>query len=219
MNVEHPLKGLQVLWTPPPGAQTAYPCVDCGLMTGNFCDGGITVAYNHCFASHRVPADYLDNEGQRTPLCSYCETLSQFCRFCRRVHSCTPPNRHKHWSGGSSTDRYTFLLDDDAGRIPIPDDAPKALLANFAVTALSQANGLDVSHVSGDGEARVCHSCGTQQRHMQKCASCRTTYYCGKKCQRADWARHKLTCSPDEWPPEHVARRLCEMEDASSPDE
>ena len=99
MNVEHQLNGLQVLWTPPPGAQTAYPCVDCGLMTGNFCDGGITVAYDHCFASERVPADYLDNEGQRTPLCSYCETLSQFCRFCRRVHSCTPPNRHRHWSG------------------------------------------------------------------------------------------------------------------------
>ena len=107
MNVEHHLNGLQVLWTPPPGAQTAYPCADCGLMTGNFCDGGITVAYDHCFASERgrerererEPADYLDNEGQRTPLCSYCETLSEFCRFCRRVHSCTPPNRHKHWSG------------------------------------------------------------------------------------------------------------------------
>ena len=36
-------------------------------MTGNFCDGGISVAYDNCFASERVPADYLFNVGQRTP--------------------------------------------------------------------------------------------------------------------------------------------------------
>ena len=91
--------GMQLLWAPPPGAPTSYPCVDCGLMTGNFCDGGISVAYDNCFASERVPADYLFNVGQRTPLCSYCETLHEFCRFCRQVHSCTPPSKIRHWSG------------------------------------------------------------------------------------------------------------------------
>ena len=77
----------------------ARACVDCGLNTGNFCDGGMSCAYDKCFAAERVPADYKMNGHQRTPLCSYCETLHKFCRFCRGVHSCTPPIVQSHWSG------------------------------------------------------------------------------------------------------------------------
>ena len=77
----------------------ARACVDCGLDTGNFCDGGMSCAYDKCFAAERVPADYKMNGQQRTPLCSYCETLHEFCRFCRGVHSCTPPIVQSHWSG------------------------------------------------------------------------------------------------------------------------
>ena len=33
-------------------------------MTGNFCDEGVSVAYDHCFASERVPANYLNNTAQ-----------------------------------------------------------------------------------------------------------------------------------------------------------
>ena len=88
---------MEVLWAPEDGA-TTYPCVDCGLNTGNFCDGVIA----ECYAADRVPHDYAKMKGfgrQRTPLCSYCETRFEVCRFCRGVASCTPPCRQFHWSG------------------------------------------------------------------------------------------------------------------------
>ena len=102
-------QAMEVLWTSEDRDRArgrAFPCVDCGLNTGNFCDGGMSCAYDKCFAAERVPADYGQREGQsvmngklRTPLCSYCETLHEFCRFCRGVHSCTPPMVQSHWSG------------------------------------------------------------------------------------------------------------------------
>ena len=91
------------LWGSAPVSVTAFPCVDCGLIIGNFCDGGISVAQGQCFAANRVPQDYPHNTAEvgmmRTPLCSYCETRFWSCRFCRGVSSCTPPNRQSHWSG------------------------------------------------------------------------------------------------------------------------
>ena len=58
------------------------PCVDCGLYTGRFCD--------HCLAASRVPSEeWAPN--QATPLCSQCDWRWEACRFCRGVHSCTPP--------------------------------------------------------------------------------------------------------------------------------
>ena len=96
--VQHPL---ELLATVPHGTKT--PCVDCGLITGNFCDGGPSVGYDKCFAADRVPEDYtyaaIDDNKPRTPLCTYCETRFQFCRFCRGVKGCTPPIRRRHWSG------------------------------------------------------------------------------------------------------------------------
>ena len=50
------------------------PCVDCGLMTGCFCD--------YCNAKERDPAgDYA--EGQGTPLCTDCDKEFEMCHFCR----------------------------------------------------------------------------------------------------------------------------------------
>jgi hypothetical protein len=89
---------IEDLWAPPPGGATAFPCVDCGLMTRNFCDGDLY----ECFAAERIPKDYANIGGigmQRTPFCSYCETRFHFCRFCRKVQSCTPASRQVHWSG------------------------------------------------------------------------------------------------------------------------
>ena len=86
----------------PLGSPTSFPCVDCGLLTGNFCDGSPrTVGYNGCLSSNRVPKDFSSEVygGMCTPLCSYCETCFDYCRFCREVAGCTPPNRNHHWSG------------------------------------------------------------------------------------------------------------------------
>ena len=92
---------LQVLYAAPPGTPTCHPCVDCGLKTGNFCDGGESVGHDRCFASKRLAKDYPASAGyagMRTPLCSFCETCFGFCRFCRGVQGCTPPTRDSHWS-------------------------------------------------------------------------------------------------------------------------
>jgi len=75
-----------------PAALYFRPCVDCGRMTGSYCEtkkqaghrlwqGGV------CLAADRVPSEEW-GEGQSTPLCTRCEAVYYACR---RVHSCTPP--------------------------------------------------------------------------------------------------------------------------------
>ena len=102
---------MQLLYAPPEGSPLVQPCVDCGLKTGNFCDG---VEYDNCFAADRVPADYADDHGfgkRRTPLCSYCEARFKHCRFCRGVSSCTPPARRSHWSDIPLSESRSFTAD------------------------------------------------------------------------------------------------------------
>ena len=91
------MANMDVFWAASHGQPSSFPCVDCGLMTGNFCDGFL-FAYDQCFAAERVPHDFAKYAGMLTPLCSYCETLQSFCRFCRGVVSCTPPKRLQHFS-------------------------------------------------------------------------------------------------------------------------
>ena len=40
-----------------------------------------------------------------------------------------------------------------------------------------------------------CATC--QQPATQHCAQCRTTTYCNRECQKADWKKHKQQCSKD----------------------
>ena len=131
MDSERLSPNLQVLWCPAVGSATTFPCVDCGLLTGNFCDGGLTTQFDMCFACERAPQDYPVSS-QRTPLCTYCETLNTFCRFCRGVQSCTPATRRTHWSGipvGSSrrfdqATRRDLLARLFAGRTTSSSSAP-----------------------------------------------------------------------------------------------
>ena len=60
------------------------PCVDCGLITGRFCD--------HCRAADRLPGEAWA-DGQRTPLCSHCDNKHDACHFCRGQLWCAPPQR------------------------------------------------------------------------------------------------------------------------------
>ena len=57
------------------------PCVDCGLITGCFCD--------YCKAHTRVPQEVW-GMGQCTPLCTKCDATWKCCRFCRGVSACRP---------------------------------------------------------------------------------------------------------------------------------
>ena len=90
-----------VLWWTQPGEPVNLPCVDCGLITGNFCDGGPALNYrDRCYAYERDPRGYpYPQSTRRTPLCAYCETAFFHCRFCRGEKGCTPPTRRVHWSG------------------------------------------------------------------------------------------------------------------------
>ena len=62
--------------------QLLRPCVDCGLITGRFCD--------YCLAETRVPSEEWA-ENQMTPLCSRCDWKHGACHYCRGCLWVTPP--------------------------------------------------------------------------------------------------------------------------------
>ena len=68
------------------------PCVDCGLITGRFCDGeDFGPSGKPCLAKDKHPESGEKwGETQRTPLCSKCEDKHDKCHYCRGVSFCTP---------------------------------------------------------------------------------------------------------------------------------
>ena len=58
------------------------PCVDCGQVTGCFCDW--------CYAKARLPKEPWE-DAQKTPLCTACDEKVHACHFCRGMQWCTPP--------------------------------------------------------------------------------------------------------------------------------
>ena len=57
------------------------PCVDCGLVTGSFCD--------YCEAADRCPDEEWAAH-QMTPLCTKCDRKWNACHFCRGQQWCVP---------------------------------------------------------------------------------------------------------------------------------
>lgn len=63
----------------------------------------------------------------------------------------------------------------------------------YFIEAAKQTDALDLA----DRRAgRLCAGCGANrtQCHLQKCAACMTTYYCGVDCQKKEWPAHKGVC-------------------------
>ena len=60
------------------------PCVDCGRVTGNYCEN------EECTAAHWIPSEKW-REAQVTPHCSMCAAKYLVCHFCRGVRWVTPP--------------------------------------------------------------------------------------------------------------------------------
>ena len=58
------------------------PCVDCGRITGSFCD--------FCNGAERLPQERW-NENQGTPLCGDCDDKRGCCHFCEGKSWCRPP--------------------------------------------------------------------------------------------------------------------------------
>ena len=78
--------------------QFCRPCVDCGLITGCFCDGD----GEECYAAVRMPQeDWAPN--QLTPLCTACDRRFDMCHFCRGIPWVTPlahRDRDRHQPAG-----------------------------------------------------------------------------------------------------------------------
>mmetsp|Transcript_34974 Transcript_34974/g.71362 ORF Transcript_34974/g.71362 Transcript_34974/m.71362 type:complete len:367 (-) Transcript_34974:105-1205(-) len=58
---------------------------------------------------------------------------------------------------------------------------------------------LDVEKRKQRVSLQTCAVCAKKEVALdvfKKCQRCRTTYYCGKECQKKDWKAHKKTCSP-----------------------
>ena len=60
------------------------PCVDCGLLTGNWCEA-------NCFAVNWLGSKLEDwQDSQITPHCTHCEKSNRFCHFCLGKDWATP---------------------------------------------------------------------------------------------------------------------------------
>ena len=73
------------------------PCVDCGLLTGRFCDGDDIC---ECFAENWMP-DLDWAPGQNTPFCRKCEDRKEVCHFCRDEAWARPsahPANHEYFT-------------------------------------------------------------------------------------------------------------------------
>ena len=57
------------------------PCVDCGQITGGFCD--------YCVAKDRLPSERWCGN-QHTPLCPTCDQMRDKCHFCYGMSWATP---------------------------------------------------------------------------------------------------------------------------------
>ena len=89
------------------------PCVDCGQITGNWCN-------NECHAIDQVPfGDAIHeswNPEQITPHCTVCDTRCRWCHFCRGMAWCSP-DVHR-------TIRYDGIMyADDGGALSLLQEA------------------------------------------------------------------------------------------------
>ena len=80
-----------------------HPCVDCGQITGNWCN-------NEWHAIDQVPFGDVTHESwnlvQITPHCTVCETRYQWCHFSRGMAWCSPDvHRTIRYDGIMSVDK------------------------------------------------------------------------------------------------------------------
>uniref|UniRef100_A0A672HZB1 [histone H3]-lysine(4) N-trimethyltransferase n=1 Tax=Salarias fasciatus TaxID=181472 RepID=A0A672HZB1_SALFA len=61
-----------------------------------------------------------------------------------------------------------------------------------------------------------CENCFTRKEGLAKCGKCKKAFYCNVKCQKADWAMHKLECSAmtafgENWCPSEMTRLVARI--------
>jgi hypothetical protein len=77
------------------------------------------------------------------------------------------------------------------------------LLKGGAVeTACSVGPGGEAAEVTDPSMLRLlarwrCATCNEHLRKVRVCERCRLVSYCGRVCQRGDWAQHKAACTEE----------------------
>ncbi|KAF3849860.1 hypothetical protein F7725_019579 [Dissostichus mawsoni] len=61
-----------------------------------------------------------------------------------------------------------------------------------------------------------CELCFTRKEGLARCGKCKKAFYCNAKCQKGDWAMHKLECSAltafgENWCPSEISRLVARI--------
>eukprot|EP00064_Thunnus_orientalis_P022380 superscaffoldBa00007478_g22574 len=61
-----------------------------------------------------------------------------------------------------------------------------------------------------------CEFCFTRKKNLARCGKCKKAFYCNVKCQKGDWAMHKLECSAmtafrENWCPTETTRLVARI--------
>ncbi|XP_041660665.1 N-lysine methyltransferase SMYD2-B [Cheilinus undulatus] len=61
-----------------------------------------------------------------------------------------------------------------------------------------------------------CENCFTRKEGLARCGKCKKAFYCNVKCQKSDWAMHKLECSAitafgENWCPTEMSRLVARI--------
>ncbi|KAM9840069.1 N-lysine methyltransferase SMYD2-like [Aulostomus maculatus] len=61
-----------------------------------------------------------------------------------------------------------------------------------------------------------CEFCFTRKENLAKCGKCKKAFYCNVKCQKGDWAMHKMECSAmiaygERWCPSETSRLVARI--------
>ncbi|XP_077408063.1 N-lysine methyltransferase SMYD2-A-like isoform X1 [Vanacampus margaritifer] len=75
------------------------------------------------------------------------------------------------------------------------------------------------THVlSATNRGHYCDFCLNRKESLARCGKCKKAHYCNVKCQKSDWAAHKLECSAmlafgDKWGPSESSRLVARILD------
>ncbi|XP_017278763.1 N-lysine methyltransferase SMYD2 [Kryptolebias marmoratus] len=70
--------------------------------------------------------------------------------------------------------------------------------------------------LSAKERGSCCEFCFTRKEGLARCGKCKKASYCNKKCQKGDWAMHKLECSAmtafgEKWCPSETTRLVARI--------
>lgn len=62
----------------------------------------------------------------------------------------------------------------------------------------------------------ICEQCFTRKKGLAKCGKCKKAFYCNAKCQKKNWAMHKLECNAmcvfgEKWSPSETVRLVARI--------